>query len=388
MNDLNLIYKNLLEFAGLVVDDDKIYIEGKDKLIPIKIDNKQLVLPTNANLKNLNLDEYVIFHPLVEKGFQNASPVLNKLRDHINFRLNMSYYSTCVWLLTILNNPAEQTNLSAPQTDILVQIGHADKKCRDNFIEICKYLTKKGFDNYFINIYQKRHGVIKDKKYGRISLVSFQFYNELKNKNLTLDLPKLKLRDSDYEIYMNLYKVIFPLIEDEGYNKGSDNGLAPWFDSLIKTSVELTLAMNDIITLFKDTIKESDNLIIDMSKVSELECIDNLSNLIRKIPFQKGNDGEITSVKPLDNKEIDNRPNIYPNQQIPSIPPRLEPIQEPRHDGMLSLKDIFGNTNVNIMQPQQPQYFGSRAAPSAYDNMLSNRFNIQQNYPSTNIIRL
>ena len=214
--DLIKLYKNMLEFAGLSIIDDEIYIGEKDnpdKRIKILIDKKPLVLPTNKNLKDP--EGKIMFHILIEKAYMPESPVLIEYSNFIKFKFNTIFYSICGQLLDLGFNSSKHSELSPIVTDILIIIGVVDKKCIQTFQSILKqYIKNKdNLSSYFITIRQKKGSYIKKQKYGRVSHVIFPFYKELQKDELSV--LGIKIRESDKQIYMNLCKYIFPIIEEE-----------------------------------------------------------------------------------------------------------------------------------------------------------------------------
>jgi ribosomal protein L24E len=66
MSQLLEFYEKLLKFCGLEVDPGtgKIYDNSTSKKVYILLDDKEMILPTYENLRDPNIKNKAVFHPI------------------------------------------------------------------------------------------------------------------------------------------------------------------------------------------------------------------------------------------------------------------------------------------------------------------------------------
>ena len=60
------IYEDIIDFAGLTIDSNKVYIPAAKNKEPYLVNGKQLVIPTSEMLRKFISEENIVFHPLSE----------------------------------------------------------------------------------------------------------------------------------------------------------------------------------------------------------------------------------------------------------------------------------------------------------------------------------
>lgn len=283
---LNDLYKAILAFCGLAVDDEGcITVAMASKRTPATIGGIPLVLPTDEHLRTSNPKEKIVFHPLHENTLAGISKVVEYMRDTINMRLNYAYGIIGQSLLSLAASPGLHNNLSPDQTEMIIALGDVDDKCLSNFIALMTTSFKVDPERAFVNIYMKRGGMKRGVRFARVGVTTFPGL-ELLDKPESEILSKLKLRAKDYEVFKALFKYILPNTDiAEEYNAGCD-GIAPTVEALMRTASLVASRYNDIIDLFKDHIDAADNVVFNSEWV---EAFDNLSAWqaeIRRIPNQ------------------------------------------------------------------------------------------------------
>jgi len=338
---LNDIYRSILAFAGIQVDSDGFaYTQYKDSKKPFLIKNQRLALPTQENLKNFQPGEMIIFHPLSENIAQGESEVISKLKYSINVRLNYTFGIISQSLLSIVNNVDLHKNLNPDQTELLIEIGSVDQTSMTNFTKIMLAVINENPDSGFLNIYLRRGGRVFDKKYSRAGIVNFSLYKELK-ESTNNTIKGIKVREKDKELFLKIYKFIFPKIDQpQAYDYGSESSTAPFLDSLMKTALNIAGRFNDILDMFEKEIDSSSDLVFDSDWVSKFDNLDALIPEIRRIPMQHGNDGsngDMTQYAQKDQPALQT-PTAYPaNPQMPQqqIPQHQMPVDQ----GIVKNKD-------------------------------------------------
>jgi hypothetical protein len=290
MRPLLDLYKDILRLGGCTVDDQGyvFLIVPPDRLQPADVNGKRLVLPTAEHQANPR--EKVLFHPGWETITRNESEVIHKLRDFFNTQINIVIGSVGLALLNLAASPAEHGKLTPEQTKVLIALKNADKTSFQNFTEVMMKGASVKVDRLFANIFLNRGGMIRGKKYARVGIISFPFYEELKKEGT--NYYGVKIRAKDKEVYQRLYQYLFPAIDDpEAYNVGSDSQVAPWLDALVRATLELRLQLNEVVHRFKDFVDRPEELLFDDSWTEDFEHLDQYLQEIHKIPMQAGNEG-------------------------------------------------------------------------------------------------
>lgn len=290
------VYRAVLRYCGLDADDQGyISLVVDDKREPAMIEGLRMVLPTDHHQRSFNPQEKIIFHPLTENILREASEVIQKLKHIVNVRLNVAIGIVGQSLLNLVASPAMHKKLSPEQAELLLVIKDADEKSVTNFISLMVNGIRSNPERLFTNIYLKRGGTYREKRYSRVGIVTFPFYVNL------LDDKIEKIRVKDKETYHQLFNYIFPNLEDpEEYNFGSDSNVAPYLEALLRTSANIASRLNDIIQLYKDYIDDAERLMFDAEWMEYFQDLNALIPEIRKVPTQHGSEGTvITKEEPV-----------------------------------------------------------------------------------------
>lgn len=341
------IYRSILKYSGLEADSDGLIsavIDGKKQ--PSLIDGVRMVLPTDHHLRTFMKNEKIVFHPFTENILRGESEVIQKLKLTINVKLNYTIATIGQSLLNLVASPEFHSRLNPEQMEIMTCIKDCDEKAVVNFIQVMINGSKTKVDRLFTNIYLKRGGTIHGKRYSRVGIVSFPFYEDLTNGKV----EKIRVKDAD--TYKQLFKFIFPNIDEaDCYNYGSNSQVAPFLDALMKSSCNVASRLNDILLTYKDFIDNYEELMFDSDWIEAFENLDDLTSEIRKIPVQYGNDGTIS--KPAD----------LPNTPMP-VP---APVQQP-----MQMQPQYQQPQQPMQQPQQPQQQVPRTSRGLSFSALTN----------------
>ncbi len=289
---LNDIYRSILKFAGMEADSQgyiSVVLESRRK--PAILDGKQLVLPTDEHLRNHKPEEHVIFHLLTESPLRGESEVFAKLKSVINVRLNYTIGVIASNLLNLVASPEFHKKLNPDQQELLTFIADADEKSQSTFTSIMMSGIKEDAERTFSNIYIKRGGTFNGKRFSRVGVVTFPFYEKLIEGKFD------KIRVKDKETFKQLFEFMFPNInEPEEYNYGSSSQVAPYMDSLMITASNIASRLNDLLVMYKDFIEDAESIMFDSEWTDAFQNLDSLASEIRKVPVQFGNDGVIEVV--------------------------------------------------------------------------------------------
>lgn len=326
---MNLIdtYKSILRFASLEADDDGfVYATIGDRKEPALVNGKRLVLPFTQHLRNP--DEKQIFHPLSENIMRGESEIIEKLKENINIKLNYTFGIIAQSLLLLATSPELHEQLDPDQTDALIALKDADPNTTKNFVKLMVAGMKKQPTRLFTNIYLKKGGSVRNKRYSRAGIVVFPTYNMLLKNDAEIFGTKLRVKDKD--ALKQLFQFVFPGIDvEENYNYGSDSTIAPYLDCLLKTAANLAGRFNDILDTYKNYIEDADKLVFDSDWVPMFDNLEILVPEIRHIPMQSGNEGR------------DRVAESEPEQQslvVPPVPSQLPPtMQQPMQQPVMAM---------------------------------------------------
>lgn len=328
------VYRSILQAFGVTITgDDMLSIGEKDNLKPLMVKHKRLVLPTREHLTNPDRESRIIFHPMSESLQRDMSDVLDKFRGCGNTHLNQKFSMIFLRLLVLGTSPAEHKKLSPDQSAFLPKVKNADEKTVQTFITMLDKIPAAQMSKLFVNIFLKRPGIINGRTYPRAGIVSFPFYQELKNLKKDEDFHGVKLRVKDREALLGLLEFLIPNIDDPThYHRGSDSTVAPWLDALMRTFQAVASPMNDMIALFGDLVDEEP---FNDDWFEAFENLEQFQKEIRLIPMQAGNEGAI------------------PGQPVAPEPAAVPVATEPARRGN-TMAELFPQQQQQPMYP--PQY--------------------------------
>lgn len=360
------IYESVLKFAGFSTDD-KGYISNNlaGQKQPTVINDLQLILPTQENLRNFNPKNHIVFHPCVENILRSESEVFTKFKQSVNIRLNYTIGVIMQSLLNLIASPALHHKLNPDQLRIMMMVKDVDDTTVSNYVKNVLLPGVQGrADGVFVHIYLKRGGFLNNRKYPRVGITTFPFYSDLvrypdSDKQSKIKYDKLRVKDR--EALKQLFEFMIPEVDkEECYNAASDHKLCPYFDALLQTAALVASQLNDLLDLYGEFIEDAEKLKFDSEWIELFPQLTNLDHEIRQIPVQAGNEG---AVRPEEEREAE-KPKAAP---VPSAPRQATtgyiapaPVQqEVKHSKRgLDFQSFMNNARQSVQQPvpQQPMY--------------------------------
>jgi hypothetical protein len=291
---MNLIkvYESILKFIGLDSTKDG-YVNARygDNVKPFNINGLRVVLPLPEQLRSFDPKEKIIFHPLAENVLRGESDVINKLKEVIILRVNLVTGLIIQSLLNLVASPELHSKLTPEQAELLLTMKDVEPKTVIEFTNLMLSNIKNQDNSQFFNLYLKKGGTFKGSKFSRVGVVTFPYYDKLLENEKDLK----PTRSKDRKALLAIFKFIFPCIEEkESYNYGSNSNIAPYLDTLLKTTANVASRLNDVVSIYQDFIDDYDTLIFDADWVDYFLDLDVLLPEIRRIPVQVGNDGKIS----------------------------------------------------------------------------------------------
>ena len=288
------VYRSILAAAAMVADDEG-YVSFNNKLYadlpasPVMIGEKRLVLPTMEHLRNPS-NARVMFHPLREQAMQGESEVVAKLRLALGLRLNFTFAGLMNECIMICKNIPDHKHLNPDQTT-LVSIGqNVTEDTHVAFTELLKRVEGQLAPNKsFISVYVKKNAQLHGTNYHRAGVVTFPVYEELikdEEKPFGMTISKRERKN-----LIALMEYLLPDIgKEHAYDRGSNSGVAPYLEGLMRVFGAVASRLNDKFELFEEIIKVPE-LKIEAAWEAAFEDLDKLLPEIQMVPTQPGNEG-------------------------------------------------------------------------------------------------
>lgn len=354
------IYEQIMDFCGLTVSDDKVYVKTKEGKEPFLVDGKQLVIPSSNILRNFRPEEMIVFHPMSEDIIKGETPIVSKLRYAINVRLNIASAIVIQSLLNLVGSPEYHGKLSPEQTELLYnRIDLDDKTVKAFTSHMIKEVSEKE-DRLFVSIYLKRAGMLGKEKYARVGVTTFPFYYSL------VTGEKYKFRAKDIDAFKAIQEFIFPDIgNDEAYSYGSDSDVAPYFDALMISSYKIASRLNDLIKLYHDYIDKPESIAFNLDWYDGIKDMDNYKAEIRSIPVST----MLQAPQQEQAMPMVSQPTSYPvmQPQQPQQPMQPTPMQQMPMQQAPVIKETSRGVDFNSLKQAMGM---SQQIPSAFAQQM------------------
>lgn len=355
--DIIELYKSILASASMVadkegcvsVDNVKLSPQTKgEKLTPVLIAGKRMVLPTPEQLSNPDWTDRIVFHPLSENVMRGESEIIERLRKDLTIRLNATFVGLSTSLLNIVASTAEHHKLSPEQSEVLSVVKNVDDDSVAIFSNYCLKFAQTGGMESLITLFLKRGGIVNGKKHSRAGIVKFPIYEELLTESATH--AGVKLRKKDIKAFTSLIEYILPDVDKpEAYNRGSSSDIAPYLDALMKSFMGVGSKFNDVLDMFKSHIPNPDGLVLESGWVETFDNLEVMLTQIRRIPMQTGNEGSSkkTDAVPAPQAAIPTalgyQPSAVPMATVAPVLPWNQAPQQPQY---------YPPANMQAPQPQ------------------------------------
>jgi len=400
------IYKSLIGIAAMKADDDGFVSTqlGNSEKSPTLVKGKRLVLPTKDQQRLSGSGNSVIFHPLQENTVRGESDVMAVFRNHVNKNLNFVTAYIAVSLLDLAISTDSHPKLSPEQSEFLSFVKDADEKTFTSFQQIMEKIMVGSAEDSFIHTYIRKGGTCGGKKYSRVCVTSFPFYenlNKVEEDKKPKAISNVRLRKADIAALNGLIKYLFPDInQPEAYFGASNSSVAPSLDVIVKATTPIYNRFNEICKLFSNVIEGIDQVIIDTTYQESFKDLDQLYYEVQKIPMQEGNEGTLpnqtTTAKEIvvDEKPIISAPKIenspyiseaaknLANNPAPTQPVVSQQVTQPvTQPVQAAIQPPPFNPPYQTMYPGQPPVY--TPAPQMYGNPYQQQYQqpmMQQNH--------
>jgi hypothetical protein len=305
MNIIEL-YESMLKSVNFVVDDNHMvsYVIGNNK-VPVQVSGKRLILPVHDVLSNPDWATTIAFHPLSEAIIRGESPVFRKLKIAVLSRLTTVATCLVTELMGIAVDHDYHKKLSPTQNEFLDLIPNVKEETLTKLEKLLDVVSIDG-DHRFVNMYIKRGGEWKGKKYQRVCVVDFPLMQELKSEGTYacgVNLGSLKNKKA----ITALMNYVLPDTEGETYSFGSNSLAAPNLHALLTSFAKIAAKLNKVTKLFHKHLDNPAELHIELGFE---KFIGDLAQYRDMIPSLTGNEGDLgdgaePAAKPHQHPQVD-----------------------------------------------------------------------------------
>ena len=284
-------YRSLLKYAKLDSTEDGyvVYRKKDGSQMPFKIGKQNAILPLAERLRAINHEKEIVFNPLRELTFRAETEVYRAYAKALMIALNVTYGHVATSLFQITGSPDQHAGLSENQLNYVLALTEADEKTAVEFASTMVTGLKTSPENFFVSTFIRKGGEYEKKKYKRVGVTFFPFYEALKKK----EGKWARLSKKNHTSFVQMCELLFPEMSvDEAYNFPTDSNLAPGFECLVKTTAKLADRLNQVMDDFSSLMPEAEELKFDMLWCDFLEQIDQLTLEVNKVPAQASNTTE------------------------------------------------------------------------------------------------
>lgn len=305
MNIIEL-YESILKSVNFVVDENHLvsYVIGSNK-VPVQVSGKRLVLPVHEVLSNPDWNATIAFHPLSEAIIRGESPVFRKLKIACLNRLTTVATCLVTELMGIAVDHDYHKKLSPTQNEFLDLIPNVKEETLTKLEKLLDVMSIDG-EHRFVNMYVKRGGEWKGKKYQRVCVVDFPLVQELKSEGTYacgVNLGSLKNKKA----ITALVNYVLPDAEGETYSFGSNSLAAPNLHALLTSYAKMASKLNRVTNLFKKHLDNPGDLHIELGFEKHIADLAQYRDLIPSLTGNEGDVGEGVDVasKPHQHPHVD-----------------------------------------------------------------------------------
>lgn len=379
MNAALKFYTSILKDINVDVDEKGALIktlpDGKTQAIKDTKTGVPFAIPTNELLRN-HIDDYTFFNPLAEHLNRGESRVIQALRGWVIFHYCELAQAMALELMEAAADMEVQKKMSTRQAAYLKQVGPADQKTVDALAKVIR-ATDRAPSRRFLTIFMAMSQNVKQ--------------NWLRQANLSFpvldgdeDEPPFEtkgLRKSDVRAIRGMMKYIYGGLyeaaqESEGgyVAIGSADQVAPYFDSLVQTIIQLGTLFRTKAKLHRKVLTKD---LYDKCNVSLdwVEQLSNYSDYRKMVPPIDNDDDESVKGAPQPKAPAPTKAPSWslqagstPTPQQPQMVPQA-PVAPPAprsSGGAKSLAEFNADRARAAQQQAQQQFDPYRAAQNPY----------------------
>lgn len=306
MNKLNQLYAAMLKSWGCTFTDDyaiMLKMNGTD--IPVKVDDKQIYLPTSENLNGQTIGK-VFFHPACESIMSKETEMFKVIRKLTTAKLFFTFQPFFEVIVSVANKKSGKT-LNGKMLELIEPFKHVTKPIKQEINEIMKMMSitmdNQNIDTRLINFSLIKGGKTEnDETIYYTATPSFPFYTEVyravgQNEHLKpsdrVTFNGITVALQSLQTVIALFEMAIPAVLDPSRKKYS----ATSSDAarLIAYLHSYALVASDLNSLIGRFRKEFDSIGIYGIDLDWLEDLDSVGEIKKLIPALDYNNYNLTS---------------------------------------------------------------------------------------------
>lgn len=251
---------------------------------PATVEDKRLVLPTDAWLRKGFGEDLQPFHPLAESlSRRGTSPVIQYLQRSAKANISLIVHMMAEQLLQIAADKSSHKDLPPDSTDFLKKLSDADKSTVGLLEKLLASASKK---NRLCSVYLKNGGTIDGKKVNRSAIIRFPILEDLQAE--AEDVLGVKMAKKHRKVLVALFKMIVPFGDNpEEYAAGTTSRVAPYYTSLLQAYHKVGVVLNQVIYRYGIPLQ----IPVKPIELYDLSIIDDFSKIYNMVPPLNGNLG-------------------------------------------------------------------------------------------------
>lgn len=303
MNKLNKLYFAMLKSWGCAFTEDYAVMLNMGGIeAPVKVDGKQVYLPTSENLNGVTIGK-VFFHPACESIMSKETEIFKVVRKLTSAKIYAVFQPIFEVILSVATKKSGKT-LNGKMLEQLEPFKSISKTVKQEVIDVIKTISIKiedqGIDSRLINFSLIKGGKTENDETAYYTATpSFPFYTELyrvvsQNEHMKaserLSFNGLNVSIQALNIVIALFELALPACIDPSRRKYSST--SPDAARLVAYLHSYALVVSDLNSLIGKFRKEFDSIGIygiDLDWLSDLDEISEIKSLIPALDYNNYN---------------------------------------------------------------------------------------------------
>lgn len=304
INDKDHMIKTAFDTSvnEVVAYDEISIIETKDTRTK-EVAQHRVVLPTRQQLSDPE-DKTIVFHPISEVLDRGMSPTAVYLKDQIITTIMDKTVVLAVKLAEVFSNTEDDINYTPKQlAGISFNKGMSKTACATvkKILSRSKYSTPK---RRAVSMSVVSKTEYRGEKCRRVSTLTSPLYVELVNSRKGAKIWGVDINETQKKAFIALFDFIFTGMKDGEYSHASNNGVAPYFDSMVRCFLMCNQRLDTLAKDYESVFKTGWPFARKEGDYSWLELLNNLGTAKRTLTTQHGNVGN-AAAKPTSQQQKD-----------------------------------------------------------------------------------
>lgn len=303
MNKLNKLYEAMLKSWGCGFTEDHAVVLNMSGIeVPVKVDSKQVYLPTSDNLNGITIGK-VFFHPACESIMSKETEIFKVVRKLTSAKIYSVFQPMFEVIINVATKKTGKT-LSGKMQEQLEPFKHVTKALKQEILDVIKTISidveDKGIDSRLINFSLIKGGKTdNDETAYYTATPSFPFYTELyrtvsQNEHLKHS-ERVSFNNQNVSVaalmtVISLFELVLPACVDPSRKKYSST--SPDAARLVAYLHSYGLVASDMNSIIGKFRKEFDSIGvygIDLDWISDLDEIGEIKSLIPALDYNNYN---------------------------------------------------------------------------------------------------